>query len=157
MKKTLVNGPSISWSNSGKLLFFGIVHEIDTIRDESSLSILDASRQSGGERSVSTVFYLLALQSQAKSPFRAVDEINQGMDQRNERIVHNRMVEIACAANTSQYFLVTPKLLRDLDYHERMKVHIINSGLHVPADASKTMDLSKFADTAVRLKAGTVR
>ena len=37
----------------------------------------------------------MALQSLQRSPFRVVDEINQGMDQRNERLVHKRMVQIA--------------------------------------------------------------
>jgi chromosome segregation ATPase len=44
----------------------------------------------------------MALQSMAKSPFRVVDEINQGMDPRNERVVHHRMVNIACQEHTSQ-------------------------------------------------------
>lgn len=34
---------------------------------------------------MSTIFYLMALQSLARAPFRVVDEINQGMDPRNER------------------------------------------------------------------------
>ena len=33
--------------------------------------------QSGGERSVATVLYMLSLQELSKSPFRCVDEINQ--------------------------------------------------------------------------------
>lgn len=55
--------------------------------ESEPLSILDSHRQSGGERAVSTVFYLMALQSLARAPFRLVDEINQGMDPRNERYV----------------------------------------------------------------------
>jgi hypothetical protein len=42
------------------------------------------------------------------SPFRAVDEINQGMDERNERLVFSRIV---ANAQKHQYFLITPKLL----------------------------------------------
>ena len=64
-------------------------------RDHEPLAQLDSHRQSGGERAVSTVFYLMSLQSLARSPFRVVDEINQGMDPRNERLVHARMVAIA--------------------------------------------------------------
>ena len=56
-------------------------------RENEHLSILDSHRQSGGERAVSTIFYLMALQSLARAPFRVVDEINQGMDPRNERYV----------------------------------------------------------------------
>ena len=38
---------------------------------------LDAYHQSGGERSVSTMIYMLSLQELANVPFRVVDEINQ--------------------------------------------------------------------------------
>ena len=71
---------------------------------------------------MSTIFYLMALQSMAQAPFRVVDEINQGMDPRNERMVHERMVEIACREHTSQYFLITPKLLTGLRYDPRMRI-----------------------------------
>lgn len=117
-------------------------------REHENLSLLDSHRQSGGERAVSTIFYLMALQSLSASPFRVVDEINQGMDPRNERMVHERMVDIACAprsandssgdgvggAGGSQYFLITPKLLSGLVYKPGMKVLCIVSGEHMPAD-----------------------
>ncbi|RKF75048.1 Structural maintenance of chromosomes protein 5 [Golovinomyces cichoracearum] len=103
-------------------------------RENETLQILDQHRQSGGERSVSTIFYLMALQSLATSPFRVVDEINQGMDPRNERVVHERIVKIACEEYTSQYFLITPKLLTGLRYDPRMKILCIISGKHLPED-----------------------
>ncbi|KAL2758587.1 hypothetical protein ACRALDRAFT_1040546 [Sodiomyces alcalophilus JCM 7366] len=106
-------------------------------RENETLQQLNQHRQSGGERAVSTIFYLMALQSMAQSPFRVVDEINQGMDPRNERMVHERMVEIACRENTSQYFLITPKLLTGLRYDERMRVLCIASGEHMPVDGNK--------------------
>ena len=74
-------------------------------REQERLQLLTGQRQSGGERSVTTIFYLMALQDLAKAPFRVVDEINQGMDPRNERLVHGRMVDAACKENTSQYAL----------------------------------------------------
>ncbi|KIN01513.1 hypothetical protein OIDMADRAFT_104060 [Oidiodendron maius Zn] len=107
-------------------------------RENESLQILDQHRQSGGERSVSTIFYLMSLQSLARAPFRVVDEINQGMDPRNERMVHERMVEIACREHTSQYFLITPKLLTGLRYDRRMKLLCIQSGEYMPEDYKKT-------------------
>jgi chromosome segregation ATPase len=114
------------------------------------MSILNANRQSGGERAVSTIFYLMALQDLAQAPFRVVDEINQGMDPRNERKVHERMVDIACQERTSQYFLITPKLLTGLKFHPKMKVHVINSGEHVPKsmtakDEWNLKDMAKIA------------
>lgn len=106
-------------------------------RENEELQKLNAHRQSGGERAVSTIFYLMALQSLAQSPFRVVDEINQGMDPRNERMVHERMVEIACREHTSQYFLVTPKLLANLRYDRKMRVLCIASGEYMPAEGKK--------------------
>ncbi|KAI1351296.1 P-loop containing nucleoside triphosphate hydrolase protein [Xylaria sp. FL0043] len=112
-------------------------------RQNETLQQLNQHRQSGGERAVSTIFYLMALQSMAQAPFRVVDEINQGMDPRNERMVHERMVEIACREHTSQYFLITPKLLTGLRYDERMRVLCIASGEHMPPEGRK-LDFSKL-------------
>ena len=102
-------------------------------RDEEQLQRLSAQRQSGGEKSVSTILYLLALQELSKSPFRVVDEINQGMDANNERKVHSLIVDTATTAhNRSQYFLITPKLLTDLAYHENMHVLCVYNGEGMP-------------------------
>ncbi len=81
----------------------------------------------------------------ARAPFRVVDEINQGMDPRNERMVHERMVEIACKEHTSQYFLITPKLLTGLRYDKRMKVLCIASGEHMPENYQR-MDITRIID-----------
>ena len=59
---------------------------------------------------------------------RCVDEINQGMDARNERMVFDLLVLISCRENTSQYFLLTPKLLPDLKYDKHMNVLVVNNG-----------------------------
>jgi chromosome segregation ATPase len=128
----------------------------DVNREGETLSVLDAHRQSGGERAVSTIFYLMALQDLAQSPFRVVDEINQGMDPRNERMVHERMVDIACQERTSQYFLVTPKLLTGLKFHPKMKVHVINSGEHIPdaKDIKGNWNMREFAKVALRTRKG---
>jgi hypothetical protein len=126
----------------------------------------------------------MALQALARAPFRVVDEINQGMDPRNERLVHERMVAVACAdavpepdddgedeergeggqrkedgrAGGSQYFLITPKLLAGLQYHERMKVHTIFSGESMPAEqeagaqSGPVLDLAALADRAMTIR-----
>lgn len=46
-------------------------------RSSTQLHELTAHHQSGGERSVSTMLYLMALQELNRCPFRVVDEINQ--------------------------------------------------------------------------------
>lgn len=101
-------------------------------RDTEELQLLTGQRQSGGERSLSTIMYLLSLTELAHAPFALVDEINQGMDPRAERAVHNQLVEVTCRADAAQYFLITPKLLPDLRYDARMRVLIINNGEWLP-------------------------
>jgi len=61
-------------------------------REKAKLQVLSAQVHSGGERSVSTIMYLMALQELMTAPFRCVDEINQGLDERNERLVFKRIV-----------------------------------------------------------------
>lgn len=100
----------------------------------------------------------MSLQTLTRSPFRVVDEINQGMDPRNERLVHARMVSIATGNDEqvftedddaakgenreggkvggSQYFLITPKLLHGLRYERGMRVLCIASGEYMPKDQS---------------------
>lgn len=124
-------------------------------RPNEELQLLNQHRQSGGERAVSTVFYIMALQSMAQAPFRVVDEINQGMDPRNERMVHERMVEIACKEHTSQYFLITPKLLTGLAYDDNMRILCIASGIHVPENGHK-LDIDKLIRRQRATKSGRV-
>lgn len=116
-------------------------------RDNAPLKKLDSHTQSGGERAVSTVLYMIALQEFTSAPFRVVDEINQGMDSRNERIVHKAMVENACAENTSQYFLITPKLLTGLHYHEKMRIHCVMAGSWIP-NPSEDPKMIHFGETS---------
>ncbi|XP_066470209.1 structural maintenance of chromosomes protein 5 [Tiliqua scincoides] len=97
-------------------------------RSSTQLHELTPHHQSGGERSVSTMLYLMALQELNKCPFRVVDEINQGMDPVNERRVFDMVVKTACKENTSQYFFVTPKLLQNLSYAEKMTVLLVYNG-----------------------------
>lgn len=93
-------------------------------------SELSGQSHSGGERAVSTIMYLMALQEMTTSPFRVVDEINQGMDERNERLVFDRIVQSCCGDNTKpQYFLVSPKLLpglRSMDHNDITVLLVFN-------------------------------
>ena len=94
-------------------------------RENEPLSQLDSHRQSGGERAVSTIFYLMSLQALTRSPFRVVDEINQGMDPRNERLVHARMVAIATGTDDWQ---PPAALLRTADMGGQTRSHSAGGG-----------------------------
>lgn len=100
-------------------------------REEEELQNLNAQRQSGGERSVCTVLYLVALQDVAACPFRIVDEINQGMDQYNERKVFLELVNAATGEGTPQSFLLTPKLLPGLPFSSAVTVLQIMNGYKI--------------------------
>ena len=106
-------------------------------RDEEELQQLTAFHQSGGERSVSTILYLMALQEHAQSPFRVVDEINQGMDSHYERCVFDFITSSANKPHTSQYFLLSPKLLPSLVFSPDMALHFICNGPGVGHIASQ--------------------
>lgn len=75
----------------------------------------------------------------------------QGMDQRAERAVHNSMVEVTCKPDSCQYFLITPKLLPDLMYHERMKVLCVNNGDWLPEEKG-IGNMMSLVDTFVRMR-----
>ena len=45
---------------------------------------------------------MMALQALTKVPFRCVDEINQGMDEKNERRVFDLLIETAVEKNSAQ-------------------------------------------------------
>ena len=121
---------------------------------DTPMQALSSHRQSGGEKSVSIMIYVMALQGEVQMPFRLVDEMNQGMDQRNERLIHGLVVETVCGTqgrvvnnnlpamdgqrqepkkdSGGQYFLITPKLLPDLMYHEHMRVLTVFNGEWLP-------------------------
>eukprot|EP00898_Chlorokybus_atmophyticus_P008216 jgi/Chlat1/8396/Chrsp80S07832 len=100
-------------------------------RATESLQILSAQRQSGGERSVATMLYLLSMQDLTSCPFRVVDEINQGMDPTNERTIFRQLVQITSRPDTPQCFLLTPKLLPDLEYSDRVTALSIWNGPYI--------------------------
>ncbi len=80
---------------------------------------------------MSTMLYLLSLQELTPCPFRLVDEINQGMDQNNERMIFSQISRVACKKNASQYFLITPKLIPNLEFREEMTILCVFNGQHM--------------------------
>ncbi|KIM34992.1 hypothetical protein M413DRAFT_449948 [Hebeloma cylindrosporum] len=126
-------------------------------RSSEKLQLLTAHRQSGGERSLTTILYLMSLTEEARAPFSLVDEINQGMDQRAERVVHNSMVNVTCQADSAQYFLITPKLLPDLKYDERMKILCVNNGEWLPEekDIGRMSEMIDVFESRNRRSGGT--
>ena len=69
---------------------------------------LDAYTQSGGERSTAIMAFLLALQQHVRSPFRAVDEYDIHMDEKNRELIANILVEAVKNLGV-QYLVITPR------------------------------------------------
>ncbi|XP_056692148.1 structural maintenance of chromosomes protein 5 isoform X2 [Spinacia oleracea] len=113
---------------------YGIVIKVK-FRQAGQLQVLSAHHQSGGERSVSTILYLVSLQDLTICPFRVVDEINQGMDPINERKMFQQLVRASSQPNTPQCFLLTPKLLPNLDYGDACTVLNIMNGPYIEEPA----------------------
>ncbi|XP_011310907.1 structural maintenance of chromosomes protein 5 [Fopius arisanus] len=97
-------------------------------RDNEPLQEFAKNRQSGGETSLTTAMFMLALQDMSQVPFRCVDEINQGMDATNDRKVFEHIMNITAKGNSSQYFLLTPKLLPNLPYNESVTILCVFNG-----------------------------
>ncbi len=83
-------------------------------------SRLDPYTHSGGERSTSVMAFLLALQQNVLSPFRAVDEFDLHMDPKNREIVSDFIVS-TLEGSKDQYLVITPS---QVTFRER-DVHII--------------------------------
>jgi chromosome segregation protein len=74
---------------------------------EGEERVLDAYTQSGGERTLATMLFLLALQGYIKSPLRAVDEYEVHMDPRNREVVMNYLLDVV-GRRGGQYIVITP-------------------------------------------------
>jgi chromosome segregation protein len=83
--------------------------------------ILDSYTQSGGERSIATMAFLLALQQHLKSPFRAVDEFDIHMDPINREVIADMLFEEIGGRRTIQYLTITPGRIAKI----REDVHVI--------------------------------
>lgn len=81
---------------------------------------LDPYTHSGGERSSSVMAFLLALQQNVVSPFRAVDEFDLHMDPQNKEAVSEFIVS-AMEGTDDQYMAITPSQIT----FKGQDVHII--------------------------------
>jgi len=81
-------------------------------------SRLDPYTHSGGERSTSIITFLLSLQQNVLSPFRAVDEFDLHMDPRNKEVVSGFIVK-TMEGSKDQYIAITPSQVTfgDQDVH----------------------------------------
>lgn len=99
-------------------------------RDGAELRPISYSANSGGEKMCCTMLFCfsLLLEEERVPPFVFVDELNQGLDPSNEMKIMTMMFEDARHETAPQSFVITPKLLLNLPFHEQTKTHIIFNG-----------------------------
>ena len=86
--------------------------------------LLTAYTQSGGERIVATMAFLLALQKYIKSPFRAVDEFDVHLDPLNRERIINILTTTAREDGDVQYIVITPG---KVPFTEEMNVIVVQN------------------------------
>ncbi|CAA9988263.1 conserved Plasmodium protein, unknown function [Plasmodium knowlesi strain H] len=112
--------------------------------------LLSVSHQSGGERSLTTMLYILSIQKLTKNGFYVLDELNQGLDHTNEKKIFELL---SCLSNPTmykehfmhhydykhieidyqskpQYFILTPQIIRDIFFKD-ITVHYLFNGFGV--------------------------
>jgi chromosome segregation ATPase len=80
---------------------------------------LDSLTQSGGERSIALMAFLLGLQQHIASPFRAIDEFDVHLDPKNREVISRLIVASAKELGETQYIAITPGQVTvpDADVH----------------------------------------
>ncbi|XP_042573816.1 structural maintenance of chromosomes protein 6-like [Cyprinus carpio] len=85
-------------------------------------SLSDMRSLSGGERSFSTVCFVLSLWAIAEAPFRALDEFDVYMDMVNRRISMDMMLKIAASQRYRQFIFLTPQSMSSLPDNRLIRI-----------------------------------
>ncbi|KAK5852944.1 hypothetical protein PBY51_006775 [Eleginops maclovinus] len=79
-----------------------------------SADLSDMRCLSGGERSFSTVCFVLSLWAITEAPFRCLDEFDVFMDMVNRRISMDMMLKVASGQRNRQFIFLTPQSMSSL-------------------------------------------
>uniref|UniRef100_A0A4W4GP45 Structural maintenance of chromosomes protein 6 n=1 Tax=Electrophorus electricus TaxID=8005 RepID=A0A4W4GP45_ELEEL len=82
--------------------------------ENAKAALSDMRSLSGGERSFSTVCFVLSLWAIAEAPFRCLDEFDVYMDMVNRRISMDMMLKIAASQRYRQFIFLTPQSMSQL-------------------------------------------
>ncbi|HME19006.1 MAG TPA: AAA family ATPase [Nitrososphaerales archaeon] len=92
---------------------------------------LDPFTQSGGERSVALMAFILSLQARIVSPLRAMDEFDIHMDPKNREAMFKMILTQMKQRAASQYIVITPSILTVFD----KSAHVITvQAVHGPTE-----------------------
>ncbi|XP_014750434.1 PREDICTED: structural maintenance of chromosomes protein 6 [Sturnus vulgaris] len=91
-------------------------------REEEKTARSDLRSLSGGERSFSTVCFILSLWNISESPFRCMDEFDVYMDMVNRRIAIDMILERADFQRHRQFILFTPLSMSSLPTSPHIRI-----------------------------------
>ncbi len=95
---------------------------------------LDPFTQSGGERSVALMAFILSLQARIVSPLRAMDEFDIHMDPKNREAMFKMILSQMKQRESSQYIVITPSILTVFD----RSAHVITvQAVHGPSEVKE--------------------
>lgn len=86
----------------------------------------DTRSLSGGERSFSTVSFIMALWEAMESPFRCLDEFDVFMDMVNRRISMEMMLKVAKEQQERQFILLTPQDMSAIGSSRSVRIFRLN-------------------------------
>ncbi len=116
---------SIVFNHKESTLCFDVKPSNLSSRDTSRSSSRDTSQLSGGEKSFTTVAFVLSLMRRAgviDSPFRVADEFDIYMDSLNRKISMKLLIEEATAQKGKQWFFLTPQDINGIDKKDNIKI-----------------------------------
>ncbi|XP_058469995.1 structural maintenance of chromosomes protein 6-like isoform X1 [Solea solea] len=88
----------------------------------SGTDLRDMRSLSGGERSFSTVCFVLSLWAITEAPFRCLDEFDVYMDMVNRRISMDMMLKVAAGQRKRQFIFLTPQSMSTLPVSENTHI-----------------------------------
>ncbi|KAM6968642.1 structural maintenance of chromosomes protein 6 [Tautogolabrus adspersus] len=104
--------------------------------DREDEAVRDVRSLSGGERSFSTVCFMLSLWEITESPFRCLDEFDVYMDMQNRRISLDLLLDLSQRQHLRQFIFITPLTTSNLPKSSLIKVH----QLQAPHILSESVD-----------------
>uniref|UniRef100_A0A2I4D4M6 Structural maintenance of chromosomes protein 6 n=1 Tax=Austrofundulus limnaeus TaxID=52670 RepID=A0A2I4D4M6_AUSLI len=110
---------------SGKMMFD---HKNETLTisvqpgEGNKADLSDMRSLSGGERSFSTVCFVLSLWAITEAPFRCLDEFDVYMDMVNRRISMDMMLKVAAGQRYRQFIFLTPQNMSSLPVSNILRI-----------------------------------
>uniref|UniRef100_T1J0A2 Structural maintenance of chromosomes protein 6 n=1 Tax=Strigamia maritima TaxID=126957 RepID=T1J0A2_STRMM len=137
---------SLKQRNYNGKIDFDHARELLSIKSQPLQDIAEMNEDirslSGGERSFSTISFILAIWDAMEAPFRILDEFDVFMDMVTRRVSLNMLLESAVSKTTCQYCFLTPL---EIPSHEKEKFDLNRIKVFKMPDPDRTQ--TRFTTT----------